>query len=214
MEMNYLSEITETQFQIIYKVMIKRIAKGYSAEQLSYLLGRPRNYIAKVECFDHDCYHVTELSRIALALEENDYTSFMPETIIDDKVKISMEKNLAGDTCTYTCASVTREHQRKIRFVLQEYIGRRVFLGFSGIRDYDLLILLDMVEVLIRDGYFRKLRSPLDIFTSINRFLKFVISPYCLQLVLDSYCESQCGCKLVRTVKGNYFFYSYNCSGD
>lgn len=210
--MNYLAEITETQFQIIYKVMIKRIAKGYSAEQLSYLLGRPRNYIAKVECFDHDCYHITELSRIAQALEENDYTSFLPETIIDDKVKIRMEKNLAGDTYTYTCASITQEHSRKIRFVLEEYIGRKVLSGFSGIRDYDILIILDMVEVLIRDGYFRKLRSPLDIFTYINKFLKFVISPYCLQLVLDSFCERQFDCKLRRMVKGNYFFYT--CSAD
>lgn len=205
--MNYLAEITETQLQIIYKVMIKRIAKGYSAEQLSYLLGRPRNYVSKVEFFAHDCYHVSELSKIAKALEEDDYTSFLPATIKDDRIKIHMEKNLCGDTYTYTCATFSEEHKRKVRFVLEEYVGLRVFLGYSGVLDYDMLIVLDTVEVMIRDQYFGKQRSPLDVFLSIKRFLKFSINPYCLQLVLDSYCETHCNSKLKRVYKGNYFFY-------
>lgn len=205
--MNYLAEITETQLQIIYKVMIKRIAKGYSAEQLSYLLGRQRNYVAKVEFFAHDCYHISELSKIAKALEEDDYTCFMPARIRDDRIKIHMEKDLKDDTYTYTCATFSEEHKRRIRFVLEEYVGLYVFMDYSGTLDYEMMIVLDTVEVMIRDDYFDKERSPLDIFLSIKRFLKFSINPYCLQLVLDSYCETNYRRKLKRTYKGNYFFY-------
>lgn len=206
--MNYLAEITETQLQIIYKVMIKRIAKGYSAEQLSYLLGRQRNYVAKVEFFAHDCYHISELSKIAKALEEDDYTSFMPARIKDDRIKIHMEKNLWDETYTYTCATFSEKDKRKVRFVLEEYVGLWSFMDYSGMLDYEMLIVLDMVEVMIRDNYFHKDRSPLDIFLWINKFLKFSINPYCLQLVLDSFCESCRKRSLKRVYKGNYFFFT------
>jgi len=67
-----IKEMTDNHLEIIYKVMMKRIAKGYSPVQLSFLIGRPQDYIDRVEAFQLPCYTTGEISIIALALgDEN-----------------------------------------------------------------------------------------------------------------------------------------------
>jgi hypothetical protein len=60
----------------IYQVMLKRISKNYSAEELSFLMGYPPDFVSRVEGLEIIGYGPKEIKHIAKALEERNLNSF------------------------------------------------------------------------------------------------------------------------------------------
>lgn len=224
--MNNLYEINETQLQIIRRVMATRIEKGYNAALLSSLIGKPYNYIAKVEGFTRRCYPISVLRRIARALELADYTCFLPGKITtektragkmragkmaksksDDKLKVRMEKDLSNGIYIYTCASFTEGNKKKVQFVLEEPVDLSEDLAPGIISEYDLVIIVDMIYVMIRDGFFDMPKVHLDVYLYINEFLKFRVNPDCVQFLLDEYCYDSRAYRLLLVRSGGFVSY-------
>ena len=65
--MNKPTEITNDHLKTIYHIMVKRIAKGYTAERLSFLIGSDHSYVEQVESFALPLYSSDELEFIELA---------------------------------------------------------------------------------------------------------------------------------------------------
>ncbi|WP_158800312.1 hypothetical protein [Pedobacter sp. L105] len=91
--MNQPTEITSAHLETIYRIMVKRIAKGYTAERLSFLIGSDHNYVEQVESFVLPLYSSDELEFIELALEESNPKSFYASVNDDTFLKVSVVKN-------------------------------------------------------------------------------------------------------------------------
>ena len=180
--------MTGNALQIIYRVMIKRISKGFSAEELSFLIGREQNYIAAIETCKAAVYTDEELRLIAIALNESNIRSFYPQLSSAENVSVEMERQKKGNKIVHTCDIVTPEGYRQPFFNLEEDTLESSFENGTGPEDK--AIAYDAVDILLRSGYFFEAKLPYKVFQSINRFLESIsISPFYIQLALDNYCE-------------------------
>jgi len=108
--------------EIIYRILMKRIAKGYTADQLSGIICREPDYITSLELLKVPLYSEYELQEIAWALGEQELNSFFPQLKISTLLNVHMEKEIYGNTCIHTCDIVTEDGKEIPFFFLQEEI--------------------------------------------------------------------------------------------
>jgi len=87
-KMRIVKEMPANELETLYRLMMRRIAKGYTAENLNYLIAAPYHYVEDVESLKKPFYSVEELDRITNALEEGNPESFFP--LIEDETVLSI----------------------------------------------------------------------------------------------------------------------------
>jgi hypothetical protein len=96
-KMRTIKLIPTFQLETIYRIMLKRIAKGYNAEQLTFLIGAPAGHVEEIEGLQRPFYSSDDLERITLALEESNPQSLFPIVNDDGDLLVSVHKqNYAG----------------------------------------------------------------------------------------------------------------------
>ena len=100
--MRIVKEIPANELETIYRIMMRRIAKGYTAEALNYLIGAPYHYVEDVESLQKPFYTNEQLDRITKALEEGNPESFFP--LIEDEtvLNIAVYKEYTQDKITHS----------------------------------------------------------------------------------------------------------------
>ena len=199
-------QITKTQLETLRRVMVKRIAKDLTAEKLSFLMGRPQNYVTNIESLITDPYNMDDLKSIAIALDEKNYKGFFAKIADQTLVNVMVEAESSGNQCVHTYSIITEEYKKQLYFTLQEDLPSAV--RSSENNEYDSMIATDAVKLLIRVGYFFKSRLPVNVYQSVNRFLKVTISPTYVQNALNSFCDGENEGALKRSEKaGKGIFY-------
>lgn len=183
--MNVLEEITRTQLETIYRVMIKRIAKGFTAEQLSFLIGKEGNYIRSVEMLDEPCYAISELEKIAMALEETNFKSFFPRVHDESEIIVGVESYNDGLHREQSYIIVDENGTDQPLFTIQEDVFEN--FGENMLSEENSEIARDAVMLLIRAGYFFEPKIPFEVFQSINKFLTIPLSPFYVQQALNNF---------------------------
>lgn len=185
---NTTKKMTRSQLAIQHRVTVKRLAKNLTAEKLSFLMGRPTDYVTNIERLTADTYTMDDIRCIAVALQEEDFNSFFPDTEDQSLVNVEVETEVAGDKCNYTCSIITAG--KKTPYItFQEELPEAVQIIENNV--YDARIASDAVAVLIRSGYFHKSRLPAKIYHALNRFLKITLSPTYLEHALNRFCDSE-----------------------
>lgn len=184
--MNVLEEITRTQLETIYRVMIKRIAKGFTAEQLSFLIGKDDKYVRTVELLDEPCYAIPELKNIAMALEENNFKSFFPRVHDESEILVGVESHNDGVHRGQSYIIVDENGTDQPLFTINEDVFENFAENMESEENSE--IARDAVELLIRAGYFFEAKFPLEVFQSINTFLTVPLSPFYIQQALNNFC--------------------------
>ncbi len=183
--MNVLEEITSGELENIYQVMIKRIAKGYTAEQLSFLIGKEAGYISAIELLDAPFYTISELKKIALVLEENDLNSFFLKESDETSLLVVMERDDEGNTRKHTCSIIDEDQEKQPPlFLIKEDISEDLAENMTSKEDWE--IANKAVKLLIRSGYFYEAKMPFEVCQSVNRFLTIPVSPFYIQQALNS----------------------------
>ncbi|QNK61984.1 hypothetical protein H7F33_15705 [Pedobacter sp. PAMC26386] len=197
-----MTKITEKNLVIVHRVMMKRIAKGYSAEQLSFLIGKPNDYVTMVEMLKEPVYSIPELKKIAKAVEESNFRAFFPAINQETIVKVQIERIDSPARRTHICAIISAEGKRRLHFMLDEVFET------EEVNDYGVIMAQDAISLLIRHGYFFKSRPPLEVFHSINHFLKKVVNPDEIQQALNSFCkiEAELCLKRIKSNKRGYLY--------
>lgn len=198
--MNVLEEITRTQLETIYRVMIKRIAKGFTAEQLSFLIGKEGNYIRSVEMLDEPCYAISELEKIAMALEETNFKSFFPRVHDESEIIVGVESHNDGLHREQSYVIVDENGTDQSLFTIKEDVFEN--FGENMLSEENSEIARDAVMLLIRAGYFFEAKLPLEVFQSINTFLTVPLSPFYIQQALNGFCPVDNEALLKRTGGG------------
>ena len=196
--MEYMTKIKEIHLETVYRVMMKRIAKGYSAEQLSFLIGQPDEYVAGVEMFQAPDYPIAMLKRIARALEERSFMDFFPPVDDGETVMVQMESMNYGFKIVYACGVITPDGNKELRFILEEKFDIE-----ADIDEIGLLAVRFAISLLIRHGYFCKPRLPLEVFLTINKFLKKTVNPDHIKEILNELCKVKSELALTQIKRAN-----------
>ena len=164
--MTTIKEIPAFQLATIYRVMLKRIAKGYTAEQLTFLIGAPENHIQDIEALEKPFYSLDDLERIARALEESNLQSLFSPINNEAMLKIAVSREYAEGNFIHSFYLLDKDNNQKELFRLQE----EEFPEFDDLLRSDEILdtVSDTVDVMIRSGYFYEPKLPYEIFSTIN----------------------------------------------
>jgi hypothetical protein len=179
-------QISRDKLQSIYVVLLKRISSGYSAQELSFLMGKQANYISSIEMLDHPPYTDDDLLFISIALKESELRNYYSRVHEPEMVTVQMERIDSEKKRIYSCDIITDEGYRQPFFYLEED------LPDSQTNKAHAVIAREAVALMIRTGYFFEARFPTDVFRSINKFIEEIaISPSSIQQALDTFCEAE-----------------------
>jgi len=123
-----LIKIHKVRLEIIYRIIMKRIAKGYTAEQLSAILGRPPEYITSLEMLQIPLCNEYELQEIAWALGEDKLSNLFPKITQSIILNVLMEKEMYGTTYIHSCDIITDDDKEVPYFFLQEEIVEKAYV--------------------------------------------------------------------------------------
>lgn len=185
-EMKTTKLLTVFQLETLYRIILQRIAKGYTAGQFAFLIGAAPGYVEEVEAFQRPFYSGDDLQRIALALEEEHLQNLYPAVSDSDQVLISVQKEKYKHRWIYTYCAVDEQKEEEVLFMLREDVDPEQ----DDLPDGDdiLAIVEDTVDILIRSGYFYEAKLPMEVFQSINRLLPTYISPFYIQVAMKGLC--------------------------
>jgi hypothetical protein len=187
--MRTIKSIPTFQLETIYRIMLKRIAKDYNAEQLAFLIGAPADHVEEIEALQRPFYSSDDLERITLALEESNPQSLFPVVNDDSDLLVSVHKQNYAGKLIYTYCRIDEQNEEEELFKLRE----DVFPDFHDITGSEeaLSIARDAIDLLIRSGYFFEAKLPLEIFHSINRLLPVHLNPFYIHLAILRFCTDE-----------------------
>ena len=181
--------LTVFQLETLYRILLQRIAKGYTATQLAFLIGAAPQYVEEVEAFERPFYTGDDLERIALALEEEHLQNLYPSVSDNDEVLISVQKQKYRNRWVYTYCNVDEQNEEEVLFMVREDVDPVLDDFPEG--DDIFAIVEDTIDVLMRSGYFYEAKLPMEIFQSVNKLLPTYISPFYIQMAMKGFCEEQ-----------------------
>jgi len=184
--MTTIKEIPAFQLATIYRVMLKRIAKGYTAEQLTFLIGAPENHIQDIEALEKPFYSLDDLERIARALEESNLQTLFSPINNEAMLKIAVSREYAEGNFIHSFYLLDKDNNQKELFRLQE----EEFPEFDDLLRSDEILdtVSDTVDVMIRSGYFYEPKLPYEIFSTINTLQPEPLNSCYIQFALQRFC--------------------------
>lgn len=184
--MQHYALATQSDIQIVCDILDLRIRKNFSAELLSKIIGRPLNYVAQVEAFQKQCYPLSEIRKIVTVLDGKD-SSFWPRAqYSEEMISVCIKKTRSKGYFTYSCKTY-KWKSRKTFVNVQEPGNIRTTIFFDDILDVDLTIGMDMLRVMIRDGFMDIPRLPIDVYAHMNQFLRLEVDPGFVLFLLEIY---------------------------
>jgi hypothetical protein len=172
-----------TALHIIYMLMLKRIGKGYSLEELAWLIGCTAEYVISIEMLHAGAYTDDELNRIAKALDEPNLNTFYPTEQAEGKVYAEMNVFVEGDKMIHILKVLNDADEMEPSFTLIENIGKHH--NSSIVSDGDLNLAKDALLVLLGAGYFHKPHTNQEIFSRVSHFLpRGLLSPFYIEEAL------------------------------
>lgn len=204
--MMHRAEVTETTLKTVHHVMCNRIRKGYSAELLSCLIGKPSDYIDNAEFFRERCYTPSVVSKLIRLLGIPDESWDRSRKEDAERIPVGMEKTMIGGYNTYVCTSYLAT-VAITRFLVQEPASLAVKLESYVISAYDLSIVVDAVYLMTRDGFLDQPMLAMDVLLYINDLLQVEVNPYCLMILLEEACDSVYDFKLIKVMRPGFFTY-------
>lgn len=180
--MKYQAEIASDHLETIYLVMLKRISKGFSAETLSFFIGKEPDYIERVESFELPVYSGEDLEYIANVLEENNHKSFFGSVHDQTVLNIVKESRSLENRLSHSYLSIDENSEECLLFMLHETIFGELENKTSSKENLD--IARDALDLLFRAGYFFEGKTAGQVLNSINQFLTEPLDPIYIQKAL------------------------------
>jgi len=184
--MSTFKEIPAYQLETLYRIMLRRISKGYSAAQLAFLIGVPDYFVSDVETLERPFYSADELERIAIALEEKNPSCFSSALNDESILQVIVYGNHDDGRFVNAYYRVGEDDTQTELFRLQE----EVFPEADHAQEI-LEILIDTIDVLIRTGYFYEPKLPFEVFSAVNSLWPEPVNPVFVQKALQSFMVSE-----------------------
>ncbi|WP_442587762.1 hypothetical protein ACSBL2_17090 [Pedobacter sp. AW31-3R] len=200
-------EVKRSHLYVIRNVFNKRTLKSYSAETLSFLIGKPNDYVSKVESFHEECYPVDVLEHIAKALDQKDYLSLISAGEPDDLVKASMKVEWQDNFLHQECFMYTEDGGVEMMYMVSKNMELPFYGAGNDPEVYELTTILETIDVMIRDGYFDEPRLPFETLAYIKDTFTFLVEPNNFEFVLSQYEEHPGDKKLISIESKGFQYY-------
>lgn len=203
-EQTFFGFLTKSEFKRRGEFIHKRIARGYSAEEVSFLIGRNKKFIEDYEEMTSGIRPKNgDIDMLTKLFGEDMSTLFPPQ---GDEVldwKISGTKKAKKNTLHYKATLETDEGPFPMitaeETIWEEYEN-------VPIRDHN--VAFDILTELLEGNYFLTSRSALEIFTSIQKVLTFKIRPMALKWEISHLLLSRKLC-CYRNADGKWRYHTY-----
>jgi hypothetical protein len=194
--------IPKSAYNLLYTVMLLRIAKGYTSAELSFLIGYTGDYIASVESLEVPIYNPYDMRIISKVLDEPSLTGIDLDEETGEKVYVEMHRFVEGNEVYHVSHVLDEQDTMVPSFTLIETIGEHQQTSDLDNTDYQLV--RNAVKLLIDAGYFYTSHTNLEIFKRIKKLLPAkTISPFYLEQALIELSTNHITATLERVVVDN-----------
>ena len=193
--------------ETIYRILLQRIVKGYSARQLSFLIGAAPNYVEEVETLLRPFYSGDELARIALALDDADVDNFCPAINDDSELHVSVDKYEYKEKIIHSYCRIDEQGEEEELFRLREDVEMTDDDLIEG--DAEMQLVNDIISVLLRANYFYEPKLPLEVFKAINNLLPTPVNLFYVSVAMERFFDDDLETYPLRLVGENGGAYRY-----
>lgn len=184
----YAIQCSEIEILIIYRMMVLRISKHFSGEEVSFLMGKPLDYIDRIETFKLKKVLALDLYVFSLALDfENAGCAYPVFTDTNnDENRYEMVVSTYKDHVIYELRQVDLNNVVvKPIFVLidDNHTLERVYTSTAA----EIERLKNVVHELFKEKFFQEERTAYDIRYTCQDKLKSGVKPKMLMGILENY---------------------------
>ncbi|MDF2477785.1 MAG: hypothetical protein K0S24_3268 [Sphingobacterium sp.] len=204
----YKRKCEEIEILICYRMLLQRISRHLSPEEVSFLMGKPLDFMTSIETFKIKSILAFDLFSMYRVLEVNSMDSMMPFG-----VELSSQKNLyelhvttLADRVIYELYKVdVEQNQKVIEFKLID--ARHDIDPYTNSTTEEVEKIRIFLNEQIDVGFFNEERQPDEIHNLCCAELKRYIRPKNLMLVLDELLQGSEAKRIVRKEIGYGFGY-------
>jgi len=167
--MTHQAAITSPHLEAIYRIMLTRISKGYSAKRFSYIIGEKSNYIEQVESLKLPLYPNLQLNRIAYFLGEDSDESFYAIDDSETLFNVVVKRRKYQNKLIHTYFRKDQNNTVCKLFTISEPLFGDEDVALCSIED--LQIAKDAIQLLIKANYYSVAREPVEEYRAVNQSL-------------------------------------------
>lgn len=184
----YSRKCTELDILIIYRMMVLRLANHLSGQEVSFLMGKPLDYIDKIETFKLRSLLALDLYFFTIVLDFEDPGTAYPISVEPNNAKNNYEMVVSTykDFVSYEVRQmgVNNIVVKPIFLLLDNnHTVERVYVSTAD----ELEKLKALIEKLFKEGYFKEERSAYEIRYTCTSRLERSVKPKMLMKALQTY---------------------------
>ncbi|GGH04957.1 hypothetical protein FAZ19_05255 [Sphingobacterium alkalisoli] len=187
----YSIRCSELEILIIYRLLILRLAKHLSGKEASFLMGKPLDYIDKVETFEIKRIYAHDLYVFTQVLDFENAGSAYPIPIDPNNEKNSYQMVVTNytDRVIYDLKQVDSNNTPiKTIFLLVDTSNVQIVYN-SDEEEYGKL--KSTLHELFEEGYFSEERLAYDILYTCNKRMDSYIKPKKLMEIIQNHMEGK-----------------------
>ncbi|MNG58770.1 hypothetical protein D3C79_168990 [compost metagenome] len=203
----------EIDILIYYRMLLQRISRHLSPEEVSFLMGKPFDFMSKVETFRIKKIFIQDVVVMHRALAVNSINSMMHlgEDISSQDNVYELHVTKLADRVIYEMYNVDVQQDQKIKeFKLIDI--RHDIDHYKNSTAEEVKKISAFLDEQIDTGYFKEERQPSEIHALCCVELKQYIQPKNLMLVLDELLQGSEERRIVRHQTEYGFGYCFSCS--
>ncbi len=195
----YKRKCQEIEILIFYRMILHRISRHLSPEEVSFLMGKPLDFIKKVETFKIKSTRVDDLWLMHLILEINSMNAMLPFGVELSSQKYMYELHMTklADRVIYQLYKVNEEQEQRVTEFKLIDIRHDIDPYESSTADEGEKIAA-FLDGQIDAGYFSEEKEPYEVHKLCCEKLEKYIRPKNLMKVLDDLLSLSDERKIVR----------------
>ncbi|EHQ24805.1 helix-turn-helix domain-containing protein [Mucilaginibacter paludis] len=191
---------------MIYRLQMKRIAAGYTQEELSFLLGYPPDQVGRIERFDTDALvYLTDLNRLAIIFDCELLALAPGYPVSQQKIEILTDHDQDSFRNYYSIYRLGAVDQSELLYKIME--DRPEFACQLKDKEAIQVKIKELISRLITGGSFTKGMEAWDIYQCSRGKMQRRYPPRLLQEVLQKYVSGDRPRLEARTVEKRVTYY-------
>ena len=177
--------VTTAHLETVYQVMVKRIAKGFTAKRLSFYASAEEDFIEQVESLQLPIYDADTLECLADVLDEEDPKCFLGDSQDTTMLNVIIDRVIVGSKLVHSYFMMDKDLVPRQLFMLKEDIAAEIDEKLSTCADMELAA--DAFDVLLRSGYLFEGKPSANILKRINNFIYPPLNPLYIEMAIGRY---------------------------
>jgi hypothetical protein len=186
---SYQAKICRFNADVVYRILLLRIAKQYSPQEMSFLMGESLSFMNKIESLKYTSIYLSDIIRMKEVLGGSFgiqcFTSSLAPFAKWEKELHKLTKTIYDDLIIYQMEKCLDNGKAVHIFTLQDSNHSTDYFEHST--EEELASLKRTIETLLHNGYFETPTTPLEIFEKCKSFLFDFIKPKNLYTTLTAF---------------------------